>query len=160
MANRERFPLTVKTDENPPLVKFPARFGVIELNADPAMPVTVRNIEDRISMKLTHVEAIPGKTIHVGGSGAEARIISLMTRLRSREYEPEKSFFSGVDKTQAIALPKPGGKKQFEVRDSLQAAGLACGGNRQPAIGPGAIIEETSLLCPQRGAGYQSRGAF
>ena len=115
LANRERFPLTVKTDENPPLVKFSARFGVIELNADPAMPVTVRNIEDPISMKLTHVEAIPGKTIHVGGSGAEERIISILTRLRIREYEPEKSFFSGVDKTQAIALPKPGGKKQFEV---------------------------------------------
>ena len=115
LANRERFPLTVKTDEHPPLAKFPARFGVIESKADPAMPVTVRNIEDKISLKLTSVEAIPGKTLHVGGIGAEEKIIALLTRLRIRENDPDKSFFSSGEKTQAIALPKPGGKKEFEV---------------------------------------------
>ena len=115
LANRERFPLTVKTDENPPIVKFPASFGVIELKSEPAMPITVRNIEDKLSMTLSSVEAIPGKTLQVSGIGAEEKIISWMARLRAREYDPEKSIFSGVDKTQAIALPKPGGKKEFEV---------------------------------------------
>ena len=115
LANHDRFPMTVKTDENPPIAKFAASFGVIESKADPALPITVRNIEDRISMKLTTVDAIPGKTLHVDGISAEEKIISLLTRLRMREYDPEKSFFTGLDKTQAIALPKPGGKKEFEV---------------------------------------------
>ena len=34
LTNQKRFPLTVKTDVAPPLAKFPARFGIIELNAD------------------------------------------------------------------------------------------------------------------------------
>lgn len=115
LANRDRFPLPVKTDEHPPLAKFPASFGVIESKAHPAMPVSVRNLEDRISLKLTTVDAISGKTLHIGGIGAEEKIISLLTRLRMRENNPEKSFFTGAEKTQAITLPKPGGKKTFEV---------------------------------------------
>jgi len=105
----------VKTDEHPPLVKFPASFGVIESKADPAMAVTVRNLEDKISMKLTTVDVIPGKSLHIGGIGAEEKIISLLTRLRMKENNPDKSFFTGADKTQAMVLPKPGGKKAFEV---------------------------------------------
>ena len=115
LTNRERFPLIVKTDEHPPLVKFPASFGVIESKAAPAMPVTVRNLEDKISMKLATTAAIPGKAMHIGGIGAEEKIISLLTRLRMKENDPKKSFFTGAEKTQAIALPKPGGKKAFEV---------------------------------------------
>ncbi|WP_395400633.1 hypothetical protein ACHMW6_24305 [Pseudoduganella sp. UC29_106] len=45
LINQSRFPLTVLTDEQPPLVKFPARFGIIEARGDRLLPVTVRNIE-------------------------------------------------------------------------------------------------------------------
>ena len=31
LINQKRFPLTVKTDVSPPLAKFPAGFGIIEL---------------------------------------------------------------------------------------------------------------------------------
>ena len=125
LANRDRFPLTVKTDEHPPLAKFPASFGVIESKADPAMSVTVRNLEDKISMKLATIDAIPGQTLHISGTGAEEKIISLLTRLRMTENDPKKSFFTGAEKTQALALPKPGGKKAFEVIGiPLQQPGL------------------------------------
>jgi hypothetical protein len=40
---RERF--YVRTGEYPPLVKFSGRFGIIERNAEPVLPVTVRNLE-------------------------------------------------------------------------------------------------------------------
>lgn len=40
-----RFPLTVETDEDPPLAKFPAPFGIIEMAGGAALPVTVRNLE-------------------------------------------------------------------------------------------------------------------
>ncbi|MGH8573246.1 MAG: hypothetical protein ACREX8_11825, partial [Gammaproteobacteria bacterium] len=45
LANQASFPLKVKADEVPPLVKFPATFGIVELHADAALPVTLRNLE-------------------------------------------------------------------------------------------------------------------
>jgi uncharacterized protein YfaS (alpha-2-macroglobulin family) len=45
LVNQKRFPLLVRTDEYPPLAKFPARFGIIEAKGDGMMPVTVRNLE-------------------------------------------------------------------------------------------------------------------
>ena len=45
LANQKRFPLPVRTDEYPPLAKFPARFGIIESKGDGMMPVTLRNLE-------------------------------------------------------------------------------------------------------------------
>jgi len=43
--NAAAFPLTVRTDGFPPLAKFSARFGIVEANADPVLPVTVRNLD-------------------------------------------------------------------------------------------------------------------
>lgn len=48
LANAERFPLEVRTDEDPPLAKFAARFGIVELAGDATLPVTVRNLEANI----------------------------------------------------------------------------------------------------------------
>src|SRR6266581_1452230 len=47
--NKSSFPLGTATDESPPLAKFPGRFGILELNADPMLPVTVRGIEAALS---------------------------------------------------------------------------------------------------------------
>ena len=55
VVNPELFPLKVQTDEYPPLAKFPARFGIIELNADATLPVTVRNVEAQLGMRLQKV---------------------------------------------------------------------------------------------------------
>lgn len=45
LSNAERFPLDVKFDEAPPLVKFAAKFGIIEAGEGGILPVTVRNVE-------------------------------------------------------------------------------------------------------------------
>jgi uncharacterized protein YfaS (alpha-2-macroglobulin family) len=58
LINQSRFPLAVLTDEQPPLAKFPARFGIIEARGDRLLPVTVRNIEANIAARL----ARPGNT--------------------------------------------------------------------------------------------------
>ncbi|MGQ0578559.1 MAG: MG2 domain-containing protein [Betaproteobacteria bacterium] len=52
LANERRFPLQVRTDEHPPLAKFPARFGIIELKGDGMMPVTLRNLEALVEMRM------------------------------------------------------------------------------------------------------------
>ena len=48
LGNAERFPLAVKFDEAPPLIKFAAQFGIIEANAGAMLPVTVRNVEPEL----------------------------------------------------------------------------------------------------------------
>ncbi len=52
LANQKRFPLQVRTDEYPPLAKFAARFGIIELKGDGMMPVTLRNLEALIETRM------------------------------------------------------------------------------------------------------------
>ncbi|MCW4462141.1 MG2 domain-containing protein [Sphingomonas sp. BT-65] len=57
LANAERFPLEVRFDEAPPLVKFAAPFGIIEAEEGGILPVTVRNVE----------AALQGKGLSVAG---------------------------------------------------------------------------------------------
>jgi len=46
LANAAMFPLKSKTADYPPLAKFAAApFGILELNADPVLPLTLRHVE-------------------------------------------------------------------------------------------------------------------
>lgn len=55
-VNSASFPLKLNIDEDPPLIKFPSRFGILEQHAQPALPVSVRNVE----ATLTGVQVQPG----------------------------------------------------------------------------------------------------
>ncbi len=55
LANEDKFPLEVKTDSYPPLAKFSARFGIVELHGDATLPVTVRNLESEITTRMLDV---------------------------------------------------------------------------------------------------------
>ena len=50
-ANRAKFPLHVSTDGFPPLAKFAAPFGIVELSSESAIPVTLRNLEPRVKAR-------------------------------------------------------------------------------------------------------------
>ncbi|MBC7859915.1 MAG: hypothetical protein H7Z39_14310, partial [Burkholderiaceae bacterium] len=45
LVNAASFPLKIRIDDDPPLIKFPSHFGILEANAQPALPVSVRNVE-------------------------------------------------------------------------------------------------------------------
>ena len=45
LSNAGAFPITVRTDEYPPLAKFSADFGILEWKGNPLLPVTLRNVE-------------------------------------------------------------------------------------------------------------------
>lgn len=62
-ANRQTFPLHVSTDRFPPLAKFAAPFGIIELQGDPAIPVALRNIEPRVKARQLKADEPPKKTM-------------------------------------------------------------------------------------------------
>ena len=55
LSNMDKFPLTVRTDSYPPLAKFSARFGIIELKGDATLPVTLRNLEPGVQSRMLRV---------------------------------------------------------------------------------------------------------
>lgn len=57
LANARRFPLDIRFDEAPPLVKFAAPFGILEAQEGGVLPVTVRNVEP----------ALQGRNLGVAG---------------------------------------------------------------------------------------------
>jgi uncharacterized protein YfaS (alpha-2-macroglobulin family) len=125
LSNRDRFPLTIKTDAYPPLAKFAARFGIIELKGDAVLPVTLRNLEPDILAKLLKLEGT--KSIADGGEyakgltgrlrkirmGSEEKIIAWLKKVASAKREA--SVFHEKDGAKEFSLPKPGGTKAFEV---------------------------------------------
>ncbi|MDO8431521.1 MAG: MG2 domain-containing protein [Candidatus Binatus sp.] len=127
LANQSRFPMTVEMGEYPPLAKFSARFGIIE-QADPILPVTVRNLEAQIA----------GASLKLGDSSSGSSTIrNLISRLEAtlwRVPEPSSenvlswlkrvaeakraaSVFSQqpAASAQAFTMPKPNGAQAFEV---------------------------------------------
>ena len=128
--NRASFPLATRTDENPPLAKFPGRFGILELNAEPLLPVTVRGIEPVLSGRKVELpaasgNAVPGRSLRISD---EARIIRRFNAfMRSDAEHPERkrlgrypregelSVIRDEDGAQPFQLPRPGGGKSMEV---------------------------------------------
>ena len=68
LANAERFPLAVRFDAAPPLVKFAANFGILEASEGGILPVTVRAVEPDLGGKIT---SIAGKSTQIADSDAE-----------------------------------------------------------------------------------------
>ncbi|MFZ6772488.1 alpha-2-macroglobulin family protein [Undibacterium sp. SXout7W] len=62
LANASQFPLKFRTADFPPLAKFPAApFGIVELNADAMLPVTLRNVESSLTIRSADTRQSPGK---------------------------------------------------------------------------------------------------
>ena len=80
LANARSFPLRVRTDENPPIVKFAADFGILERvlpNDEKAMlPVSVRNVEPVLHGQVASVReprAPGGKDAPIPGQVAQVK---------------------------------------------------------------------------------------
>lgn len=125
LVNQNRFPLNFKTDEFPPLAKFAARFGIIEAK-DPVLPITLRNLEDKLPGKVLQLpnagapqKSVPGQVYRVPGNVKD--MLFWLARVRRFEYEQDKvrvgerSIFKADAQTKKLEIPKPGGGKEFEV---------------------------------------------
>lgn len=75
LTNAASFPLKVRIDSDLPLIKFPSRFGILELNAQPMLPVSVRNVEATLKGAQAQFGKLPGKgTDSPSGEGVLARL--------------------------------------------------------------------------------------
>ncbi|SFV07031.1 alpha-2-macroglobulin family protein [Pseudoduganella namucuonensis] len=122
LLNAANFPLAVQTGEQPPLVKFPARFGIIEARGDRLLPVTVRNVEAGIAARMAPAS---GGMLRVDDQ--DQSVMQWLRRMSNPKMESgwlpgeqwrlQDSLLSGRDApaAQRFTLPKPGGRKAFEV---------------------------------------------
>ena len=134
LSNSDKFPLTIKTDAYPPLAKFAARFGIIELKGDAALPVTLRNLEPAVRTRLFKVEEKKGATekgkeetagrtsgVVEGLKGSlrrlpadkEENVIRWLGRIAAAKRETP--LLKNEKDKKEFQLPKPGGSKAFEV---------------------------------------------
>lgn len=67
LSNAERFPLDMRFDEAPPLIKFASGFGILEAREGGVLPVTVRNVEPQLQGRNLNVV---GQSLRVDGSDA------------------------------------------------------------------------------------------
>jgi uncharacterized protein YfaS (alpha-2-macroglobulin family) len=126
LANAERFPLDVRFDQAPPLVKFAAPFGILELKAGGILPVTVRNVEASLQGSSL---GIGGQSLRVAGSDGEVakwlRTVNHADDYASHEVKQGKETVSVNDtgatpiliggKGTPFKLDLPGKGKDFEV---------------------------------------------
>ena len=128
--NKSSFPLSTATDENPPLAKFPGRFGILELNAEPLLPITVRNVEAIVPGRKVEMGATTGGNTIAGRSlriiDDEARIIERYNAFRNNDEaanvtlkrdprEGEVSVLRTADKASSFDVPTSGEGKPLEV---------------------------------------------
>ncbi|MEO8807615.1 MAG: alpha-2-macroglobulin, partial [Burkholderiaceae bacterium] len=105
LSNAASFPLKVATGDAPPIAKFAAApFGVIELNAEPVLPVTLRHVQGDMRPAAT------GGQVRLRRLQTDADILAWYARLRqyddgqlsAREAGwPEKDWYSFEETTNA-----------------------------------------------------------
>ena len=120
LLNADQFPLRVRTAGYPPLAKFAARFGIIELKADPVLPVTLRNLEPNVKARVVQADgqgtpeagAVTGKLLAI--SPEQIQDVQGWLR-RVAAASREKSILSGEPSVQEVAVPRPQGAGALEV---------------------------------------------
>lgn len=123
LENAARFPLAVRIDEAPPLVKFAAPFGIIESQEGGVLPVTVRSIEPQLAGT---VKSVGGTELRVDASDGQ-----IAKWLRDIAKHEESNITEGGDNQPSVnhtgdapllggggtklKLDLPGQGKAFEV---------------------------------------------
>lgn len=107
LGNADLFPLSTKTAQAPALVKFPAAtFGVLELNAEPMLPVTVRQVEGDLAAKRLSVAPGAVRDLRLRD---DVSIIEWLARLR--RYDESRLPRAVVENELGITLPEVDKKK-------------------------------------------------
>lgn len=113
LINENKFPLETETDEFSPLLKFAAPFGVLELNADPALPVSLRNLEPQVAGKQISYD---GKTFTLTAKSTPKQVIDMYHAVNKKSYDDEhrNQPMLPANEGTAISVPKPLGSREFE----------------------------------------------
>jgi len=140
LVNASSFPMKIRIDEDPPLIKFPSRFGILEMNAQPMLPVSVRNVEVSLKGLQTQFGLLSNKGA-VSGQGVlgrldaqdDAQLAKWIIKVTRSNYEDIQEFTGKNDRypregelplligranqfeTSQLTLPREHGEKPFEL---------------------------------------------
>ncbi|MGH7857865.1 MAG: alpha-2-macroglobulin, partial [Candidatus Binatia bacterium] len=165
LVNADRFPLTVRTGPYPPLAKFSSRFGIIEWKADPALPVTLRNLELELRTRLLAVDGGSEKGLGERAADIVDRAIGRVFRITPERQDEilawlrrvatarrERSLFAdlgGDESVKTMSLPKPNGAKAFEVVGiPFSAPGLYVVEIESPRLGASLLGKAEPMYVP------------
>ncbi|MCB1158195.1 MAG: hypothetical protein KDK45_11895, partial [Leptospiraceae bacterium] len=117
LKNSSDFPRSVKISSFPPLAKFSAKFGILELNANPVLPVTVRNIEEKVKLRLLQLNPLNSKSFGpLEGKKVGVKpenIVFWLQKLYSSKIS--RSVFKDIKQGKKFLLPRKNGINAFEV---------------------------------------------
>ncbi|MEM4989181.1 MG2 domain-containing protein [Collimonas sp. H4R21] len=118
LSNAAAFPLKVRMADYPPLAKFPsAPFGIIELNADATLPVTLRSVETGMLARSADGKVNPGTVSNLKVSD-DQNIIAWLTKLR-KYHETTIAINKKQVETRSIGLlAKQAGAKTLDLPPS------------------------------------------
>ena len=103
LENAAQFPMATRTGDAPPLAKFPAAtFGILELNAEPVLPLTVRKIEGAVGIKAVSLGGAPARDLTLTD---DAAIIQWFARVA--RYDETSLDRAGVEQELGVKLPPP-----------------------------------------------------
>ncbi len=132
LANAGRFPLEVRTDEQPPLAKFAGEFGILERATGGVLPVTLRNVEAGLEARRLAPApvAIPGRMARIEDDAAIARWIERVREgmaprgewlqtgedeYRWQEHTGDTALLGPGSGAESFAIPRVAGAREFEV---------------------------------------------
>jgi len=134
LVNADKFPLKFRTGTLPPLAKFPGNFGIVELKEGGLLPVTLRNVEPKLTtanlrlpgshsladQRLNEDSEVIAAMLALAKFESQTKKVTLKRDGETEEYEDpwyarELSFLAKRPGVNRQDLPKPGGGKEFEV---------------------------------------------
>jgi len=135
LENESGFPLTVATDEYPPLAKFSSDFGIIELGEGGVLPVTLRNLEAQLKGRKLQFgrpgdKGIPGrmqrlsqdqemitwlKKVRQAGEERYEELTTSAGETVMRNLTGSESVFAPADRAVSFVVPRAGDAREFEV---------------------------------------------
>ncbi|MFO1400572.1 MAG: MG2 domain-containing protein [Steroidobacteraceae bacterium] len=148
LANAARFPLAIPLDAAPPLAKFAAEFGILERNAGPALPVTLRHLENPLAGGEV---AVPGAAVV---ADTDAAIMAWLRRL-NRAWDHDQPLLGPKDAAQPLSLPRNDTGTTQVIGIPLKSPGLHVVELRSPLLG--AALADHSA--PAKGTGAPAKGA-
>ena len=118
LVSQNKFPLTLRTSEYSPLIKFNGRFGILEFVGGAQLPVSVRNIEKKILFDQSQIE---GKALNLASMDQVKKIIDLYKRVQTKgEWPSEINDERNIPvlkkgEGKSFFIPKPNSEQEFEM---------------------------------------------
>jgi len=94
--------------KNPALAKFPAKFGIMELEGDTNLPLSIRNLEVGLRARSLTLSPNPVSSLNIPGKKMKISSDQILLYLRKiSSHDREKSIFENPKLTFPFEIPQP-----------------------------------------------------